>query len=86
VDQLEPCNRCLAIVDARTTVWDQDTNETAPNPTGPATLRLWAIERQGHRLAINDMPQAFAPVSTWHGDPVCAYHLLERVQAERRGR
>ena len=84
--ELAICNRCLVIVNASTSVYDEDADEYAPHPTSPVALRNWAASRVGHRLSIDDMPQAFHSVSTWHGDPVCPYHLMERVQAERMGR
>lgn len=83
------CNRCLIIVDVRSSVVAHFTDKHVhcPSPTSPLSLASW-VEQQGiagaDSFSINDMPYAFVPFSTWLGDPVCAPHLHQLVDRERR--
>ena len=79
------CSRCLVILDARSTVRDETSHETCPTPTNPAILREWVETHmwgEGHRISVDQWPNCFDPVGTWHGDAVCWQHLIECRERE----
>lgn len=88
------CGRCLVIADATSVVdaeWrDHDgiRLEHVRNITHPRSLAAWAeniMTRSGGdaKFRINTMAECLTPFATWHGDPVCAYHLWVLVEADR---
>jgi hypothetical protein len=85
------CGYCLVQQDARVNVvaeFPDGSSELCASATNPARLRVWVEEAwaKGAKFAIADMPSAFRPVGTWHGDPVCVAHLWECVDRDRRRR
>lgn len=55
--------------------------------TDMAALKAWAIEKilDGlWRFEVNATNGGFVPISTWHGDPVCCYHLYVLGERELR--
>jgi hypothetical protein len=85
------CSRCLVILDSRTVVRASDGQDSVVCPfTGsPSELARW-VERMGSngmdRFIIDAMPDAFIPVASWNGDPICDIHLIEVRTAEMRER
>lgn len=91
----EICGRCLVNLDARSSIaatWGGSGTEPDPHMAEPASrtpkaLRKWAEEMlygNNARFAVDDTDQRFEAVSTWHGDPVCGYHLWWLAEAEMR--
>ena len=84
------CGRCLIQVNATSyvaAIWE-DNRENAPDPTNPRRLLKWIegkLYDHGARFEINGMPGCVVSIATWHGDPVCVYHLWVLVEAESRG-
>jgi hypothetical protein len=87
------CGRCLVIPNSTSVVtahFGAGEFVNAPfAPSDPWRLAAW-VEQQGTagavRFSINDMSNAFIPVATFGGDPVCAGHLYELVTNEARNR
>lgn len=87
------CGRCLIIVNATSYVsarWTADLSyqECARN-LAPEPLAKWAeqiLERSGGDAVfdIDATTGHIVPFSTWHGDPVCRYHLWVLVEADRK--
>jgi len=86
----EICGRCLVNVNATTSIRAIKPNgdqEEAP-VRDPRGLKLWAQARlygDRCRFQVDATGDRFESVSTWHGDPVCAYHLWYLAEAELRG-
>lgn len=86
------CGRCLTIVDTRTAVQAHGRDDELPvdfplSATLTQRLRAWVEEQMwgnGKMISIDAQPNAFRPVSTWHGDPVCEFHLRECRDRELR--
>jgi hypothetical protein len=85
-DELDLCGRCLVILSVTSIVRDETAQEDCPEPTNLRSLRPWVEERifgfGNHRISVDGRPDAFRPVTTWHGDPVCWDHLIECRQRE----
>lgn len=86
----EICGRCLINPDARTVIvaiWGDGSNmEHAPSMTPPA-LKKWLQKMlyiNGARFELGATSQRVEAISTWHGDPVCGYHLWQLAEAEMR--
>jgi hypothetical protein len=84
----EICGRCLIQPDSRTAVFAVKAGfrEIAPD-MNPRLLKLWAQEKayvDNCRFEINDTTGRILALSTWHGDPVCSYHLYVLADAEMR--
>lgn len=87
----EICGRCLVNLNASTSIvakWGTG-NIEQPRSRTPAQLKTWAQEMlygNGAHFEVDATNQRFEAVSTWHGDPVCGYHLWVLAEAEiRRG-
>lgn len=91
----EICGRCLIIPNASSSIvatWgggrtEPDPNVAYPPSMVPAALKKWAQEMlygNRARIAVDDTSQRFAAISTWHGDPVCGFHLWRLAEAEMR--
>lgn len=82
------CNRCLIIRNATTSVRARGNHgelEPCGFPTNPIALAAWAREMlyiNRWTIEVNDRTHMFYPVSTWHGDAVCATHLYCLIDAE----
>jgi hypothetical protein len=92
-DEQGLCGRCLIVQSAGTNIvarWKADGlshAEHPPTPTNPRALKSWAEEKLYGDNAVIDLDawmDAFRPVATWHGDPVCTIHLYQLVDQERR--
>lgn len=84
----EICGRCLINPNASTSVvakWG--TNIQPPPSMSPYLLKKWAQDMlygNHARFEVDATSQRFEAVSTWHGDPVCGYHLWLLAEAEMR--
>lgn len=88
------CVRCLVCVDARacfTARW-ADQFETFPaTQANPRVLANWHEQVMiksggGAVFDLDALRRVLTAVTTWHGDPICAPHLWELVEDERRRR
>lgn len=85
------CGRCLVVLNfpgppIRARYKDRLVIATTNDIATVADLAAFALEHLnlGARLEIGDVSFTFDPVSTWHGDKVCAYHLYVLVEREYR--
>lgn len=89
----EPCGRCLVVVNAASFTVCRDLNKPSSQPIEykagagrPRDLRDWYYrmmkEVSNPEFQIDALPNMMIPVTTWHGDPVCGWHLIECRQAE----
>lgn len=88
------CNRCLVNVNATVTIRAKITaadggirTEFCEVATNPAALKKWVEDLwygDNARFEVDATADRFKAISTWYGDPVCAWHLWELVDAERR--
>ena len=94
MSELGLCVRCLIVQSAATRIvarWKAAGlahQEHAPNPTSPWALQAWAGEKiygDNATIDLDAWTDAFRPIATWHGDPICAPHLYELRQREMRG-
>jgi hypothetical protein len=53
--------------------------------TDPVALKAWVVEKilDGYWFEIGDTSERFVPISTWHGDPVCRWHLYYLANNEK---
>lgn len=87
------CGRCLIVVNVTTPVsvrYDHHT-DWAQDTTDPEQLAAWVeqhCERSGGDalFSIGPTSRRFVPFSTWHGDPVCSWHLWQLTEKEQRVR
>ena len=83
------CNRCLIQVNAMTSImarWSGHA-ESCLTPNSPYPLAKWAAEMlygNNATIMVNDRSDMFRQFSTWHGDPVCVWHLWELVDTENK--
>jgi hypothetical protein len=93
MDNLDICGRCLINPNATTyvaAVWqakEGTSKEPAPHPTDPWSLKSWAdscLERDRINFEIDATKDRIIAIGTWHGDPVCSFHLWMLVVAEMR--
>lgn len=88
----EICGRCLVNVNATIMVRAKITGsdgathmEICQYPTDPIALKEW-VENHWYgdnaRFEVGTTTDRFKAISTWHGDPVCAWHLWVLVDAE----
>lgn len=89
---MDLCNRCLVVLNARTNIIARTRHtggkqEACKNPQDMPALIDWVIDKiiSGWRIDTDDVTDTFKAVSTWHGDPVCSWHLYRLVEAETRG-
>lgn len=86
----EICGRCLVNVNATITIqaiFPDGHKEFCEHPTDPVALKKWVEDRwfgDNCRFEVGQTTARFRAVSTWHGDPVCVYHLWELCETERR--
>jgi hypothetical protein len=85
------CGRCLVNLDARTLIRARFPNghmEICSSATDPVALKKWAQGQiRAHEAVSFDVDATadrFLPVSTWHGDPVCSWHLWVLADAEMK--
>ena len=90
--ELDICNRCLVNVNSTTAIRARfrDSLESCEVVTDPVALKKWAQTMLCGdvgavvKIEVNHTTDRFRPVSTWHGDPVCSYHLWVLVDTEAR--
>ena len=88
--ELDLCGRCLVIVDARTVIRARHPDgciEVCEHSTDPRTLKKWVEARaygDGCTFQVDNTTDRFLAISTWHGDPVCSWHLWVLAEAEMR--
>ena len=86
----EICGRCLINPNSSTSIvaiWGADRNMEDPPSMAPPQLKKWVQEMlygNQARFEVNATSQRFEAISTWHGDPVCGYHLWQLAEAEMR--
>jgi hypothetical protein len=90
----EICGRCLINWNGTRIVasWgghgqEPDTEMAEPASMTPAALKKWAQDMlygNRARISADAVSQRFEAISTWHGDPVCGYHLRVLAEAEMR--
>lgn len=88
----ELCGRCLVVVNASTSVRARWKNAGGYHIAHAENLDVtsliqWAedmIYGQNADIEIGNTSQRMRPVSTFRGDLVCAYHLMELVSIELR--
>lgn len=84
------CGRCLVVINATVPIRAKHPRgeyEAFQYPTEMTTLKAWVIGKildRGWWFEIGTVTDCFIPISTWHGDPVCAYHLYALAELERR--
>jgi hypothetical protein len=93
IDEQGLCSRCLIVQNIATRIvarWkagELDHQDYPPSPTSPRALKSWAEEKlygDNATIDLDAWSDAFRPVATWHGDPVCVIHLYQLVDRERR--
>ena len=94
MDDLDICGRCLVNPNMTTyvvAIWETRgsiNRERAPNHANPRALKQWAEDRlygDGARFEIDATINRIVAISTWHGDPVCSYHLWLLAESENKG-
>ena len=86
----EICGRCLINPDVRSNIvaiWGNGQNMDHPPDMAPPRLKKWAQEMlygNRARFEVDATSQRFEAISTWHGDPVCGWHLWQLAEAEMR--
>lgn len=86
------CTWCIAVlVQGRNNYAGHVAIEPPPEDDGPEPLYsmklpalLVAIKRaihQEHSRVSIDQIRCEAPITTWHGDPICPWHLTEEMAA-----
>ena len=85
----ELCGRCLATLNVATHIEARDMRKGHENdipvyppcgPTAMLALGRWAADKLAEgtwRISMDALPDAFAPISTWHGDKICINHLRD---------
>lgn len=81
------CGRCLVVVNVTDEIRAKSRAyaEVFSQPTNMLALKAWVIVKileRGWWFEIGDTSERFMPLSTYRGDPVCAYHLYELVRLE----
>lgn len=84
----EICGRCLVNVDARSSIAAvKEGYLEQARDRDPRRLKAWAEEKaygDGCHFQVDATGDRFIAISTWHGDPVCSYHLWQLAEAEMR--
>lgn len=84
------CGRCLVVIDSRMRILAKHPKHglhVFERVTDMAALKAWVIEKILNglwRFEVNDSNGRFVPISTWHGDPVCRWHLYVLGERELR--
>lgn len=79
--ELDLCGRCLVIPNATSyvrAVFPNGAKVIFREHTDPVALKKWVEARaygDGCTFECDATTARFLPISTWHGDPVCAFHL-----------
>lgn len=85
------CGRCLVVLNTTSPVRARTPGgelASFEHPTDVPALKAWVIEKilDGQwSFEIGPLAHCFVPIATWHGDPVCVYHLYVLAEMERRG-
>lgn len=87
----EICGRCLVNINATVTIraiFPDGKREFCDCATNPVALKKWVEDRRFGdnycRFEVDATTDRFRPVSTWHGDPVCSWHLWVLVDGEAK--
>lgn len=81
----------MVVVDASTHVYARLPDGDMRSPKHPTDMSelipfVTSVLELGGMMMIGNTTDRFRPVSTWHGDLVCGYHLYHLVELECSGR